>query len=212
MFTVIPETGRSLALVIRHGRTALNKQGLLRAWADVPLDRTGELDAQMAANALRPYDPKILYSSDLVRDMQTVNIISTAFDNLTTEVDYGLRTADMGEWTEQPEEDVAPGVTDWYRFPWTMAPSGESYDSFAARLYQFVDKKLELARDVPQMCPVGMCSHGRIFAALDSRYNKRLPIDGRMALPGGVGVIKQMPDGMLRFDFLGKTEDVVSDR
>lgn len=166
----------------------------------------------MAGNVLRSYRPQTLYSSDLMRDIQTAHIISGMLDNIPTEVYYELRTADMGEWTEQPEDEVADGVRQWYTNTWLDAPSGESYDRFVSRLFSFIDRKLELARDVPQMSPIGMAGHGRLFAALDARYNSKLPIEGRMAFPGGVAVIKEMQDGRIRFEFLGPTEDVISDR
>lgn len=212
-FAPIPETGSALALLVRHGRTDLN-EGIprLRGWADVPLNRDGELDAQMAANALRPYDPQLLYSSDLTRDMQTINIISKMLDNIPTETTFELRTADTGELTEQPEKEVEDIMRRWYTSPWIEAPSGESYDSFVARLFPFVDRMLDLSRDVPQMRPIAMCGHGRLFAALDSRYNFKPPIEGKMAMPGGVAVIKEMPDRRIRFEFLGPTESVISDK
>lgn len=210
-YTPIPASGRTLALLIRHGRTSDNKKGVLRAWADQPLDRSGELDAQMAANILRPYNVQMLYSSDLTRDMQTAHIISKALNNVPTEVAFELRTADMGELTEQPEDEVADIVKHWYMCPWMDAPSGESYDKFAARLFPFIDRKLQLAEDVPQMAPIALVSHGRTFAALDSRYNYKSPVEGKMALPGGVAVLKLMPDGRIRFGFIGPTENVIKD-
>lgn len=212
-YTLIPEAGRTLALLVRHGRTELNEgTPRLRAWADVPLDRNGELDAQVAANVLRPFDPKSICSSDLIRDMSTAGIISEMLGNLPTEVCYDLRTADMGELTEQPEDEVKDIVRAWYTSPWKQAPSGESNDSFAARLFPFVDRMLQLMLDVPQMCPIAMCGHGRLFAALDSRYNFKPPIEGKMPFPGGVATIKQAQDGRIKFEFLGPTEDVIADK
>jgi len=175
------------------------------------LTRKGELDAQMAANTVKPYDPKIIYSSDLTRDMQTANIISAALGNMPTEVYYELRTADMGTLTGLTEAEAMPMVERWYMSTWIDAPSGESYDRFVSRLYPFIDKQLQFMRDVPQIRPVLMATHGRIFAALDSLYNFRPPIDGRMAMPGGVAILKEKSDGRMVMEFLGPTESVIKD-
>lgn len=212
-YTPISSAGRTLALLVRHGHTQANEgRTTLRGWDDMPLAREGELDAQMAGNNLRKYDPKIIYSSDLSRDMQTAQIVAGILDNLPTEVAFELRTADVGELTGQFDDEVVDQMRRWYMSTWIDAPSGESYDSFVSRFYPWVDRKLQMARDVPQYCPIVMCSHGRNFAALDSRYNFKVPIDGKMAMHGGIAEIKEMPDGRISFEFIGPTEELLADR
>ena len=210
-YVPIPKEGRTLALVVRHGRTASNEgRPKLRAWDDLPLNRDGELDADLAANTLRPFAPKIIYSSDLIRDTQTAHRISEIL-KIPAEIAFELRTADMGEWTGMYTDELADEIRNWYERPFMAAPGGESQDNFLGRLFPWVDSKLILFRDVPQYRPGVFVTHGRPVAALDSRYNFRPPIEGRMSKPGGVSEIKEMPLRRIAFDFLGPTEDLIED-
>ncbi len=185
---------------------------MLRAWEDNPLDRNGELDAQIAAQKIARYNPVMIYSDDLTRAMQTAAIISKTLANLPTEVDYGLRTADMGEWTAQPEREVAPQVLQWYSNPWEKSPGGESYNDFVDRFFDSFDKKVDLSRRVKGFNPLVTVMHGRNFAALNSRYDFIAPKDTRMPLPGGIALIRESMYGhFTNMEFIGPTEPVLTD-
>jgi broad specificity phosphatase PhoE len=211
-YSSLPAAERTLALVVRHGRTAANEgRPVLRAWEDLPIDRNGELDADLAGNQLKRYNPQIVYSSDLTRDTQTAVRISVVLGNIATETAFELRTADMGTLTGEYSDEVIDQVRNWYERPWIPAPSGESYDQFVGRLFPWIDRKLDLFRYVPQMRPGVFVSHGRVFAALDSRYNFKPPIEGKMAVHGGAAEIREKRDGRITFEFLGPTEDLLKD-
>lgn len=204
--------GRVLALVVRHGRTPLNAQGKLRAWEDPPLSREGELDAQMAANIVRQYKPKIVYSSDLLRDIATGDIIAELLGNLPREVDFGLRTANMGELSGQSEEATRPTVAKWYREMSWDAPSGESYMHFTRRMDRAFFPKLDLARDVESYRPSVFVAHGRNLGRLHSYYHMIPPGEADMPLPGGVALIRESDDGGPdQFEFVTKTEPILED-
>lgn len=205
-------SSRLLIIGVRHGRTEANEgSNTLRAWEDYPLSRNGELDADLAGNKIRQYIPTVIYHDDLIRTMQTANRISTVLGNLPTEVDYELRTADMGEWGGQPEKEVEDQVRQWYLNPWTPAPSGESYYSFTDRFYPAFDKKLDLSRRVNGYNPVVVVMHGRNFASLQSRYQFLSAEKAIMPLPGGVALFRDSYGQGITIDYLGKTEDVLTD-
>lgn len=202
--------GTVIAIGVRHGRTKDNSPShpKLRAWANPPLNRLGELDAHIAASKIAAFRPKIIYSSDLDRDVQTANIISKAL-SIPHEVDFGFRTADMGEWTEMAEDKVADQVMGWYRNPWQEAPSGESYNTFTKRLFGTLDPLLNLAIESEAYRPIAFATHGRDLAALDARYNLLLPEKAKMPFPGGVLIIRHGIEPNL--EFLTETEPVQKD-
>lgn len=201
-----------LALSVRHGRTALNNSGKMRGWEDPPLNREGELDAEMAANLIRKYDPKFVYSSDLLRDIQTAQIICKALGNIPHEVDFRFRTANIGELSGANEEAAIPFMLRWYEDTWTDAPSGESYIDFCKRYDSVFFPKLELAKGVDAYRPSVFVAHGRNAARLHSYYTMTPAVDSLMPLPGGVAMISQGPAGLDQFEFLTPTERVVDDR
>ena len=109
-----------IVILIRHGRTKGNTgpNPVVRAWSEFSLSREGLLDAELAAQQLKKFDPKMVYSSDLNRDRQTAEIISSSFDNIPYDCDFGLRTANVGDLEEQPEADTREIAERWYKEPW----------------------------------------------------------------------------------------------
>jgi broad specificity phosphatase PhoE len=206
----LPPVSRVLAVVVRHGRTAYNdpKRPKLRAWDNVPLKEEGQEDIQLTANKLKIYNPKLVYSSDLARDSQSAILIAEILGNIPFEIDYALRTADMGTLAGMLDEDAAPRVLRWYQNPGEPAPSGETRYEFEKRIWKFMEPKLDLARSVAAFRPVIFVTHGRVLAMLDSFYNMKLPEDGSMPFPGGFGVIRCNMDGVDTFELIGESEPV----
>jgi broad specificity phosphatase PhoE len=203
-----------IAFMVRHGRTVLNdpQNPRLRAWENPPLCRLGQLDAAMAAQKLKRFQPQMIYSSDLTRDLQTAEILAQELGNLPNEVAYELRTADMGHWSGELEEDVGQQVGRWYREPWIHPPGeGESNNEFLRRFLPWFDDKLELARDVEGFRPSIFVAHGRNLAAVHARANKIPQIEGMMSFPGGIMMISIDDRGEPKVDYLGETEPVQQD-
>lgn len=207
----LPPSNRVIALLVRHGRTKLNQSGKLRAWEDIPLTPEGELDAYLAANKLKIYRPKMVYSSDLQRDTKTAMIIAEVCGNIPYETDFALRTADIGVLSGKMEEDVRDRILRWYQNPWEPAPSGESFNQFTKRFWGFYESKLNLAREVAAFRPTIFVSHGRNIAYVDSSYRMVPPEEAQMPMPGGVAVVRSNFDGMDTLEFLGETEPILTD-
>jgi len=170
------------------------------------------LEAQLAAEKLRKFGIKLIYSSDLTRDIQTANIIGGILGNIPCEVDYGLRTANMGELSGQLETDVEPFVNRWYHDTWIDAPSGESYQDFCARFDKAWMPKVELAKDIESFRPVLIVGHGRNGARLQSYLDMVPPWKSRMPMPGGIGIISLTADGLEHWEFDGGSEPVLDDQ
>jgi broad specificity phosphatase PhoE len=86
---------RTLVLV-RHGETDWNLSGRAQGHADIPLNATGQAQAQAVAAVMARFAPVRLWSSDLARARQTAEAI-TLTTGLDIELDPRLREYDVGE-------------------------------------------------------------------------------------------------------------------
>ena len=203
-----------IVLLVRHGRTELNdpQRPKLRAWENPPLDKRGILDAKMAAQLIKRYQPQMVYSSDLTRDLQTAQILSQELGNIPFEVDYDLRTANMGTLSGMDEKEAYPWVEKWYKQPWWQAPGGgESNNGFLQRFYPSFDTKFNLAKESEPYCPSVVVSHGRNLAAIHARCEMIPQERSLMPLPGGIMSVYLDDVGEMKTDFFGTTEPILSD-
>ena len=123
--------------IIRHGRTAWNKEKIFRGREDVPLDEDGRREAACAAEALRDVSLAGIYTSPLSRAYETARVLSkvTGADVLTCSE---LIDIDYGEWTKLRDEDARRRFESLYSLWETKThkvtfPKGESLDDVRAR-------------------------------------------------------------------------------
>jgi glucosyl-3-phosphoglycerate phosphatase len=100
----VPEA-RTLVL-LRHGETDWNRTGRAQGHADVPLNATGHAQARAVAQELVPLGAVRLWSSDLMRAVQTAEHVAAA-TGLTVEKDARLREYDVGERSGLSLEEFA---------------------------------------------------------------------------------------------------------
>jgi len=96
-------------VLVRHGRTAANAQGLLAGrMPGVALDETGVAQADRTAQRLAPVRLAAVVSSPLERCRQTARAIARAqADPPAIRQDRGLTECDYGEWQGRPLKDLA---------------------------------------------------------------------------------------------------------
>lgn len=82
---------------VRHGETEWNRTKRAQGQADIPLNTEGHRQAAHAAAALAHLDVDAVYSSDLVRALETARPIAEAH-GLEVATDPDLREVDQGEW------------------------------------------------------------------------------------------------------------------
>jgi probable phosphoglycerate mutase len=111
----VPE-GRTLVLV-RHGETDWNAEERAQGHADVPLNAVGHAQAEAVAGLLAGLGPVRLWSSDLVRAVQTAEHIATA-TGLSIEKDARLREYDVGGRSGLTLDEFAAAFPDVY-VSWT---------------------------------------------------------------------------------------------
>jgi probable phosphoglycerate mutase len=83
-------------VLLRHGETDWNLTGRAQGHADVPLNATGHAQAAAVASYLVAMRPVRLWSSDLVRAIETAEHVAAA-TGLAIETDPRLREYDVGE-------------------------------------------------------------------------------------------------------------------
>ncbi len=122
-------------IVVRHGQTAANAQGLLLGRLDVDLDDVGRAQAVALAAALP--DPDLVVTSPLARTRQT----AAAFGgDVELEVDERWVEMDYGDFDGRPVADV-PNET-WARWRADVdfaPPGGESLARMTARVHDALD-------------------------------------------------------------------------
>jgi broad specificity phosphatase PhoE len=107
----------TVLLLVRHGQTEANAQGLLLGLDDPPLTELGRRQADDVARALPT--PSRVISSPLQRALAT----AAAFD-APVEVDERWIELDYGEYDGRAANDVSPDVWRRWRSDVTYSPGG----------------------------------------------------------------------------------------
>ena len=114
--------------LVRHGRTSLNADGVLRGRLDPPLDDAGRTEAADLGNLFADLPLAAVVSSPLSRARETAAPI-VATTGAPLDIDPALTDRDYGQWagTRQDEVECRFGSLD-------AAPGVESAEAFAARV------------------------------------------------------------------------------
>jgi glucosyl-3-phosphoglycerate phosphatase len=159
----------------RHGQTTWNVERRFQGQTDIPLDETGEAQAEFTARRLATLRPDAIFSSDLTRAQQTAAALGR-LTGLTATADKELRERFGGDWEGLSDEDIRT------RYPAERAgwnpPNGEPTAVVADRVAAAFTRIVQ-TMDRGQLAVV--VSHG---AAL------RLGIERILGLPAlGVSVL-----------------------
>jgi len=96
--------------VIRHGETDWNLECKMQGHTDIPLNKTGILQAQTEAREIAKVKIDHIYSSDLQRARQTAEIINKEF-GLEVKLDKRIRESCFGDLEGRDYRNV-----DWEEF------------------------------------------------------------------------------------------------
>lgn len=132
--------GATRLVLIRHGETVGNQEGLWTGWSDTPLSEAGWEQVRRTAGRLErdPLDAVALYTSPIGRAQETADLIGQAV-GLRPTPDEALKEMHFGELESIRHEHLAadhPGLYARWRnrtdetFGW---PGGESRREFRAR-------------------------------------------------------------------------------
>ena len=124
----------------RHGQTVWNAEGRFQGQSDIPLDRTGEEQAERAARLLAALRPDVIVSSDLRRAADTAEPLSR-LTGLPVSLDKDLRERHGGEWEGLTDSEIRA------RYPAAHAawspPGGETGQVIATRVAAALERVAE---------------------------------------------------------------------
>jgi len=115
----------------RHGQTIWNVERRFQGQTDIPLDDTGEAQAEYAARRLATLRPDAIFSSDLTRAAGTAAPLAK-LTGLAVILDKDLRERSGGSWEGLTDREIAE------RYPAERAswnpPDGEPTTAVADRV------------------------------------------------------------------------------
>jgi broad specificity phosphatase PhoE len=125
--------------IIRHGQTELNSRQVLQGRSDYPLNDSGIEQAAEAGEKLRGIAFASVYSSPLLRAVQTAEIVAPGvkpkLDSRLIEMDYGPYE---GMSLKDPDPEIRRFFSDFVHQP---APEGmEALADVTARLGVFLEE------------------------------------------------------------------------
>ena len=126
-------------ILVRHGETAMTKQGRYSGRGDVPLSDEGQAQAMAAGGRVAGLsrDVAAVVTSPLARCVRTAEIIAAELGGVDVTVLDDLIECDFGEWeglTFAEVQDRWPAEMDaWLDSTSVAPPGGESFTAVAAR-------------------------------------------------------------------------------
>jgi probable phosphoglycerate mutase len=128
----------------RHGQTVWNAERRFQGQSDIPLDKTGEAQAERAARLLAALRPDLIVSSDLSRASGTAAALSR-LTGLEVTLDKDLRERSGGSWEGLTDTEIRT------RYPvehasWTP-PDGEPSAVVAERVAGALHRAAEAVAD-----------------------------------------------------------------
>ena len=138
------EPERTTILLARHGECRGSIEGLFRGRVDFPLNERGLRQAAELGAALRPYIPKAVVTSPLLRAKDTARAIAAAC-SIPVEEDEGFNNTCLGIWEGRPKKEIAGLYPEqwkiWLENPERLAVEGaESMDDVLRRSMAALDR------------------------------------------------------------------------
>lgn len=132
-------------IIVRHGRTAYNAQGLLQGRVDNPLDAVGEDQALVVGEYLVPHvnEETVIISSPLLRARSTAQAIANR-TGITVTIDERWTELAYGIYEGVPQSEVPAEVwAKWRSDPHFAPESGETLAQVQERVAGACDELLQ---------------------------------------------------------------------
>jgi phosphoserine phosphatase len=174
---------RGIALLMRHGETAWNREGRVMGRQPVELDEGGRAQVEMAVPLARQLGLDLIVSSPLARAVQSAEIISRGVDGLEILTDERLEEVRYGAWEGKTYYQLIKDETyiSYRKAPLeSLTPGGETIRDVQQRGVAAVDAAVTAHRGKRIL----FISHGDIirtvlchYMRLDLIHFHRLRID-----------------------------------
>ena len=176
-------------VIVRHGQTAANIDGLLAGRSDVLLTELGHQQATRAARHVRDLSPDALVSSPLQRARQTAAPIS-AETSLLPKIEEDIAEFSFGDFEGWAEHDVVAShphlrpLIQGDAHPDEMWPGGESGSTFVSRVLAGFGR---IVADHPDQRVV-VVAHGGVIGSFVARMMSETEISFLPYLVGNCSV------------------------
>jgi broad specificity phosphatase PhoE len=152
-------------LLVRHGETDWNRDNRFQGHADPPLNEAGREQAVDLAARLAGEELTAVYSSPLLRALETAEIVAAAHGLTPVAVD-ALKEVDVGSWEGLTRDEVAERYPEQYARWRDRQPGpgdGETYEALRDRV---IPALLEVAAAHPNGRVLAVTHGGPIRVAL----------------------------------------------
>jgi probable phosphoglycerate mutase len=156
-------------ILIRHGETKGNRDGLFRGRIDFPLNDNGIRQARDLAQALEHSGLAAVYASPLTRATATAEIVARPH-GLPVAVEAGFTDIDLGLWQGRPREEIKEKFPElwhvWITEPERLrVPDGETLPQVQDRAFAALAR---IVRENPGRT-VAVVSHRAVLKPLLAR-------------------------------------------
>ncbi len=164
--------------LVRHGETDWNQTGRFQGRIDIPLNQGGKNQALALALTLKDESILTIYSSPLVRAMETAHFIKEFHPSTPLLEEEGLTEMDLGEfdgmeaehWVAQYQEFIKT----WRNTPSSVRmPGGESLQEVQIRA---IDTLERIANLYPSGSTLLLCGHNFVNRSILC-YVSDIPLD-----------------------------------
>jgi broad specificity phosphatase PhoE len=184
------ESSATRILLIRHGETDWNRTGRFQGRSDLLLNQQGRNQARALASAMKEEFITAIYTSPLLRAVETARAIRVFHPSAPLIEEKGLMEMDLGEFEGMEGRRWAAEYSDfrqaWQENPASVTmPGGESLREVQARAIGTLGR---ITRLYPPGCTLLLCSHNFINLTLLCCALK-IPLERFRELRQGTGAI-----------------------
>lgn len=134
--------------IVRHGQTQANVDGILQGQIQTPLDKTGILQAEAAAERFKNDHFDVVFCSDLARAYETAKTIMAHHPDTELIPCEELREWNLGDLQGRSLKElweVHPDIMEAFLKPGDdmAVPGGETLNEFHLRVSSFMDRIAE---------------------------------------------------------------------
>lgn len=178
-------------VLVRHGKSQWNKNGLWTGWRDIPLAPEGLQEAKRTGEELKNIHFNYAYTSDLIRAQQTLDEILKVINQTTLSVTKAseIKERNYGDYTEKNKWDIKNTIGEEefqkIRRSWNYAPpNGESLQNVYDRVIPYYTA--EILPKLQEGDNVIVAAHGNSLRAL-VKYLEHISDDDISKLEFGLG-------------------------
>jgi broad specificity phosphatase PhoE len=206
-------TTETLIVLVRHAETDWNTDLRFQGHADTPLNELGRTRIGQVIEALRPWNPEIIFTSDLSRAREMAEGVGAAF-GIEVIAREDLRECSYGEWEgkklEEVRRDHGDDLDRWHRnesgFP---RGGGESLLQMQERVLAAIES---IAREHAGRTIVILSHSGPVRGVICRTLD--IPIDQRYRFEvnnASLSAIRRRGDGKWQVLLLNQTSHLDTD-